>query len=203
MFKLFSYLRILDEKFFNLITDLKNNEQYQNLNQKILALDENYQKLVQFFVFSLTLFLPLVALSVMLFSIFSISNRIDEKKQILELVDLQLSINKQVQNFNNTLISSLSLNSEEDIRGMFASNPIFTSINNKISYTNFSQTPLIANYKDSQVTLKFNQISTPDLTNVLKLLYEQYKARIVQASINRSPQNKLIQGEIAVNIISN
>jgi hypothetical protein len=203
MFKIFSYLKILDEKFFNLITELKNNEQYQNLNQKILSLDEGYQRLVQFFAFSLTLFLPLFTLAGLFLIIFSVTNRIDEKKQILELLDLQLSINKQVQNFNNTLISSLSLNSEEDLKGMVASNPMFSSINNKISYTNFSQTPLISNYKDSQITLKFNQISTPDLTNILKLLYEQYKARVVQASINRSPQNKLIQGEISVNIISN
>lgn len=203
MFKIFSYLKFLDEKVFSFITDLKNNEHYTNLNQKILSLDEPYQKIIQLSSFFLILLMPIFTLSIIVLFVFSLNGRIDKKKQIIELVDLQLTLNKQVQGFSNTLISSLTLNSEEDVKSSFSANPLFYSILSKVTYTNFSQTPLIANYKDSQITMRFNQVSTPDLANLIKFFYEQYKARIVQTSINRSPQNKLIQGEISFNIISN
>ena len=203
MFKLFNYLKYIDERVFSFISEVKNNEHYSNLNQKILSLDEPYQKLIQLSTFCIVLFMPVFIFLITLSVIFNATDRINQKKHILELVETQLSLSKQVQSYSNTLISPMGITSEDDIKSNLSANPLLASINSKISYANFNQVPLISNYKDSQLTMRFNQISTPDLANLIKFFYEQYKARIIQSSINRSPQNKLIQGEISFNIISN
>ena len=123
--------------------------------------------------------------------------------EIIELADTQLSLNKQLQAFSNTLIASNSINSEEDLRSAVGSNPALAGTNAKLTYKDFNQTPLVGNYKDSQFTISFNEVSTPDLASVLSFFFEQYKARIVKANLNRSAQKKLLQGEIGLNIISN
>lgn len=203
MFKLFNYLRILDEKFFTIIADFKNSEFYSNLNQKIITLDEPYQKLIQTSSFCLILFLPIIVSLFVFTSIYNSNTRISQKKEVLELIDVQLSLNKQVETFNNTVVTSALISSEEDFKNAISSNPLLSVLSNKISYSEFNQSPLMSNFKDSLITLKFNEISTPDLANVVSFFYEEYKARIVKTSINRDSQKKLLQGEVSFNIISN
>lgn len=203
MFKLFSYLKILDEKIFAMIADLKNSPSYTNLNQKIVSLDAPYQKVLQFSSFALILFLPIIVGLFMLSLIYSVNSRIGHKLEIIELADIQLSLNKNFQAFSNTIIATDSINTEDDLRSALAGNPALAGTSAKISYKDFNQSPLIGNYKDSQLTISFSEVSTPDLASVLSFFLEQYKARIVKANLNRSTQKKLLQGEIALNIISN
>jgi hypothetical protein len=203
MLKIFSFLKILDEKIFALVADLKNSSAYIELNQKLVSLDDPIQKSIQFSSFALVLLFPIIILIIMTTTIYNTNERISQKNEILQLADLQLALSKQLQSFSNTVISESTLNSEEDLKANFSSNPMLSSAASKISYKDFNQTPLIGNYKDSQVTLSFNELSTPDLVSILNAILSQYKARITKASLNRSAQKKLLQGEISLNIISN
>lgn len=203
MLKVFSYLKLLDEKIFALVADFKNGDFYNNLNQKINSLDEPVQKAIQLCCFSLVLFIPIIVGTLLVVMIYNTSSRISHKSQIVELTEIQLSLTKQVEKFNNTIIAQSSVETEDDIRSAITNNTTIGAMAPKIDYKNFNQTPLVGNFKDSQLTITFNEISTIDLADLLNFFYKEYKARIINASLNRNDKKKLLDGEISFNIISN
>ena len=203
MYRIFAFFKVIDEKIFSAIGEFKQNEQYITINQKISNLDDAYQKLIRNTIFVFLFFLPIAVTFSTFYILYNKLDSISTKKEILQLIDHQLVLIKQVDQFSASLISNQSMSSEEDVKTSIASNPTLSGLNTKLSYENFTQTPMAGNLNANELSIKFSEISTPDLTSLIKFLFENYKARISHININRNEQRKLLQGELNIHVISN
>lgn len=201
--KLFKHFKLVDEKIFNLVTDLKSNEQYSQFNQKILSLEDSVQNIIKNILFFTIMFSPIVITAIIYFKISMQNDIISSKKQIISLSDTHAKLERNIKSFSNGLISNEQINSEEDVKNLVSSNPLVSGILPRIGFDNFSQTPLSGNLKESTLTLKFSEISTGDLSNLMKFAYQSFKSRLAFVSITRNDQSKLLMGELTLTIISN
>lgn len=201
--KLFRHFKVIDEKIFGFISDLKSNEQYIQFNQRILSLDDSLQNLIKNSIFIVILFLPILVLILVYTSISSQQDFISLKRQFLHLSETHQSLEKSIQSFNNGLIASNPINTEDDIKTMISSNPLVSNILPRLGFENFNQSPLSGNIKESNLQIKFSEFSTIDLSSFIKFTYQSLKSRVTFVSITRDEQSKKIFGELSLTIISN
>jgi len=197
----FSFFQKIDEKIFALINDWKSKDSYQQINQKIMSLEDQQQKLITKSLFMTFTLLPLATALILLVFVFAKSSRIADKEDLLTLSDHQLVIAKQFERFSSEMIAQISVSSDDEIKSSLSQSPV-AHLQRKLNFNSFVQTPVGGSYGANSLNLKFSQISTPDLATLTRYFYENFRIRILGANIERNNTNKLLNGELSLHFYS-
>lgn len=137
----------------------------------------------------------------------NLNNEIKTKKNIYELSNKIINIDKDLQLNRKFILSNLMIQNsqefEQRISDIINAAKIKTS---NISIQGLKSLTIASNYNQISGNLQFNNISTTDLSQLLMNLYIQQKIKISNINVSKDNNNQLLKGNIFIvhyNEISN
>jgi hypothetical protein len=196
------FFKTLDEKIFEQCKKWQESPNFQQLNQKILSLDEPLKYIIQKSIIGLLFFIPLSCLLFSFFFLYQKHSMISDKKILIEQIATLSDIVNAPKELEHSLVSPLSINSDQDIMQLIQNTHNLKNTASKISFEELFKEPYVPGLSQINVQLTFNKLSSPELSSIMTLLYEQLKIRIQSVSVDRDNALKLLKGKIALNFYS-
>lgn len=189
----------IDEYIFQKIDLLKNDGSFQKINDLLMGIDEERQKIfIQIFVF-LFLIAPFIFVTGIWWGNHNLRNSIEIKSQILEQIATLNGSKDTLVNVSSNFVSPMPILGREDldnkIRNIMSQSGIDQS---KVHVTNFNQLSTSSSISKIEATLNFTSFGTQDFSNFMRSLVEQEKFKIMRVNLTKNTNTNLLQGELTL-----
>ncbi len=189
----------LDQFIFNKIDQLKTDSGLLKLNDLLLNLTDDQQRIfIQVLVFSFIL-VPYFFLGIFWWSNHSIKTRLDFKNQIIDQIALLNGNRDTLSNVTNNYLSTNGINSRDEIEGKIINIASRYNINsNKIRLLDFSPISTSNTITKTEAKIKFTDFGTQDFSNFMRELVEIEKFKIYKVDLNKNIDNSLLEGTLEI-----
>ncbi len=189
----------LDQFIFSKIDQLKNDSGLLKLNDLLLNLTDDQQRIfIQVLVFSFIL-VPYFFLGIFWWSNHSIKSRLDFKNQIIDQIALLNGNRDTLSNVTNNYLSTNGINSRDEIEGKIINIASRYNINsNKIRLLDFSPISTSNTITKTEAKIKFTDFGTQDFSNFMRELVEIEKFKIYKVDLNKNIDNSLLEGTLEI-----
>lgn len=189
----------LDQFIFNKIDQLKNDSGLLKLNDLLLNLTDDQQRIfIQILVFSFIL-VPYFFLGIFWWSNHTIKTRLDFKNQIIDQIALLNGNRDTLSNVTNNYLSTNGINSRDEIEGKIINIASRYNINsNKIRLLDFSPISTSNTITKTEAKIKFTDFGTQDFSNFMRELVEIEKFKIYKVDLNKNIDNSLLEGTLEI-----
>lgn len=189
----------IDQFIFNKIDQLKNDSGLLKLNDLLLNLSDEQQRIfIQVLVFSFIL-IPYLFLTIFWWSNSSIKSRLDFKNQIIDQISLLNGNRDTLSNVTNSYLSTNGINSRDEIEGKLVNIASRYNINsNKVRLLDFSPVSTSSTVTKIEAKVKFSDFGTQDFSNFMRELVEVEKFKIYKIDLNKNIDNSLLEGTLEI-----
>lgn len=189
----------IDQFIFNKIDQLKNDSGLLKLNDLLLNLTDDQQRIfIQVLVFSFIL-VPYFFLGIFWWSNHTIKSRLDFKNQIIDQIALLNGNRDTLSNVTNNYLSTNGINSRDEIEGKLVNIASRYNINsNKIRLLDFSPISTSTTITKTEAKIKFTDFGTQDFSNFMRELVEIEKFKIYKVDLNKNLDNSLLEGTLEI-----
>lgn len=189
----------LDQFIFSKIDQLKNDSGLLKLNDLLLNLTDDQQRIfIQVLVFSFIL-VPYFFLGIFWWSNHSIKSRLDFKNQIIDQIALLNGNRDTLSNVTNNYLSTNGINSRDEIEGKIINIASRYNINsNKIRLLDFSPISTSNTITKTEAKIKFTDFGTQDFSNFMREIVEIEKFKIYKVDLNKNIDNSLLEGTLEI-----
>jgi hypothetical protein len=189
----------IDQFIFAKLDQLKNESSFQKINDLMLNLNDEQQKiLTQIIVFSIII-IPYLFISVFWWSNHKIKQTIENKNQIIEQIAYLNGNKDALNNVSVKYLAGNAINSQDEIRSKLVNIASRYQINSgKVtveSYNILSSTSTITKIESS---ISFHDFGTQDFSNFMREIVEVEKFKITNIDIHRNNETNLLQGKIDI-----
>jgi hypothetical protein len=189
----------IDQFIFNKIDQLKNDSGLLKLNDLLLNLTDDQQRIfIQVLVFSFIL-IPYFFLGIFWWSNHNIKTRLDFKTQIIDQIALLNGNRDTLSNVTNNFLSSNGINSRDEIEGKIINIASRYNINsNKVRLLDFNPISTSTTITKTEAKIKFTDFGTQDFSNFMRELVEIEKFKIYKVDLNKNIDNSLLEGTLEI-----
>lgn len=189
----------IDDFIFKKLDFLKNNGDFQKLNDAISNLDESGQKLAaQITTFSFIL-LPFICVIILWWGNFQVKNGLEEKKQIIDQIALFEGNQSSLNNISANYLSPNAITGKEDLDNRIINILSQNGIDqNKVSVSNFQQTSTSSTVAKIEADLNFNNFGIKDFSAFMRALIERERFKLVKVDFIKNKENNVLQGTISL-----
>lgn len=189
----------IDQFIFNKIDQLKNDSGLLKLNDLLLNLTDDQQRIfIQVLVFSFIL-IPYFLLGIFWWSNHNIKTRLDFKTQIIDQIALLNGNRDTLSNVTNNFLSSNGINSRDEIEGKIINIASRYNINsNKVRLLDFNPISTSTTITKTEAKIKFTDFGTQDFSNFMRELVEIEKFKIYKVDLNKNIDNSLLEGTLEI-----
>lgn len=189
----------IDQFIFNKIDQMKNDSGLLKLNDLLLNLTDDQQRVfIQVLVFSFIL-VPYFFLGIFWWSNHTIKSRLNYKNQIIDQIALLNGNRDTLNNVTNNFLSTNGINSRDEIEGKIINIASRYNINsNKIRLLDFSPISPSNTITKTEAKIKFTDFGTQDFSNFMRELVEIEKFKIYKVDLNKNIDNSLLEGTLEI-----
>lgn len=189
----------IDQFIFNKLDQLKNDSSFQKMNDVLLNLNDDQQKvLIQVLVF-LSILAPYFIIASFWWSNNTIRSRLDQKNQILEQISLLNGNRDTLMNVSSRLLTTPAIASREEIENKIINIASRYNINsNKVHVVDFNTLNSTSSMAKIESTIQFNDFGTLDFSNFMREIVDVEKFKILKVDLTKNPDNGLLQGKIEI-----
>jgi len=189
----------IDQFIFNKIDQMKNDSGLLKLNDLLLNLTDDQQRVfIQVLVFSFIL-VPYFFLGIFWWSNHTIKSRLNYKNQIIDQIALLNGNRDTLNNVTNNFLSTNGINSRDEIEGKIINIASRYNINsNKIRLLDFSPISTSNTITKTEAKIKFTDFGTQDFSNFMRELVEIEKFKIYKVDLNKNIDNSLLEGTLEI-----
>lgn len=185
----------IDQFIFARLDQLKNEASFQKLNELLLNLNDEQQKLfAQLLVFTLIL-IPYLFSITMWWSNSVIKKRIETKNQIIEQI-AYLSGNKDtLNNISSRYLSTSAMLNKEDLENRIVNIASRHQIGaNKLEVQNFNVLGSTSSMSKIEAKINFHDFGTNDFSNFTREIIDIERFKIVAIDLKKNNESNLLQG---------
>jgi len=191
-----SVSKIIDKQLFKWVDQLKATAQYSQLTSQLESIPEDYGKYVNQGLTYFLSFFPIIILAAMAIYFMIAQGTISDKRDLLnQLIDTNY-LSSEVQMYERSLVGRLKITSLNDMKNevsrLAASQGIEAS---SLSVETFN-TETIGGLNKSKANLKVENLNTPSLIALLRVLAVNEKFKINNLSLKRTTDS--ISGNISL-----
>lgn len=191
-----SISKLVDNQLFKWIDLLKSTPQYSQFSSQLESIPENYGKYVNQGLTYFLSFFPLIILFAMAIYFAIAQSKIEDKRELLnQLIDTS-SLATEVSQYERTLVGKRSITNLNDMKkeiNRIASQQGISA--NNVSVETFD-TQSIGGISKSKANLKLDDLNTPSLIALLRVLSVNEKFKINSLDLNRT--TNAISGNISL-----
>jgi hypothetical protein len=189
----------IDQFIFSKIDQVKNDSSLLKVNDLLLNLSDDQQKIfIQVLVFGFIL-IPYLFLSIFWWSNSNIKSKLEVKNQILEQVGLLSGNRDTLSNISMKYLSTNGISSREEIENKIINIASRYNINsNKVRLLDFSPMSTSSTVTKIEAKIKFTDFGTLDFSNFMREIVEVEKFKIYKVVLNKNVDNSLLEGTIEI-----
>lgn len=191
----------IDQFIFTKCDEWRATDKYHQLNQQLIQLNVPQRQLIVSGLFLTICSIPVLTFIFFYFFNLGIYHSLQNKNEILTKMDQIFSLEKGMNQFEETLITTQPISSENELKAMIEKLPNNASLKNRISFSSLEQTPIGNSYFLNEITIQVHKISTTELANMHKIFYQNLKARFYKTSLQRT-EEKLLTGSFSMRFYS-
>ncbi|MBC7540918.1 MAG: hypothetical protein H7281_19005 [Bacteriovorax sp.] len=189
----------IDEFIFQKLDFFKSDASFQKINELLVSLDEDQQKLfAQLLTFTLII-IPYLFVMTLWWGNHKARVNHDVKSQILEQVSTLNGNKETLANVSSTYLAPVAILGAEDldnkIRNLMSANSIEQS---KVRVLNFTQVSTTSSIAKIEAILSFQNFGTLDFSNFVRTLVEQEKFKVLRISLIKNKTTNLLSGEVSL-----
>lgn len=194
-----SFFSSIDKFIFSKLDVLKNDSFMVRINDSILALDEQKQKVISQIITFTFIFIPFAVAALFWFTNYQLKKEIEIKKQIVEQVEVMNSSNQTLATVSQDSVALTSIARQNDLENRIRNILSISGIDQqKVNVTDFSQASTSSSITKINATLNFSKFGTQDFSKFLRALIDRERFKIYDIEINRNQSNDLLDGTISV-----
>lgn len=189
----------IDQFVFTKLDQLKNDSNFQKLNDVLLNMNDEQQKtFMQVLVFT-AIIVPYFMICLFWWSNSNIKNRVEIKNQIVEQISLLNGNKDTLNNISVKYLSTKGLQSKEEIENKIVNIASRYNINsNKIKLIDFFPISSTSTVAKTEAKIKFSDFGTMDFSNFMREIVDIEKFKILRVDLTKNIDNGLLQGTIEV-----
>lgn len=189
----------IDQFIFNKLDQLKNDTSFQKLNDILLNLNDEQQKIfIQLIVFAMIL-IPYLFITFFWWSNSTIRQRLDYKNQILDQISLLNGNKDTLANISVKYLSTNGITSREEIENKIVNIASRYNINaNKVQLLDFFPVNSTSTMSKIEAKIKFSDFGTMDFSNFMREIVDVEKFKILKVDLTKNSDNALLQGTIEI-----
>jgi hypothetical protein len=189
----------IDQFIFAKLDQLKSDTNFQKLNDVLLNLNEEQQKIfIQVIVFA-SILIPYIIISIFWWSNSQIKSRLDFKNQIIDQISVLNGNKDSLQSISDKYLAAYTFNSREEVENKIVNIASRYNINtNKIMVVDFNTISTTSTVSKIETKLKFSDFGTMDFSNFIREIVDVEKFKILKLDLNKNNENNLLQGTIEV-----
>lgn len=194
-----SLFRPIDEAIFKAVDEIKGNPQIGKISDEIAALPENQQKIVNQILSILLILLPFLIVIMLFTQNATQKKNIAVKNEIIRLLTETNQKNNELALTSRHIIGTGTINEIGDLQRLIRSSLSSRGASpDAITITDFDQTNAGDSLTRTVATLNFTNLTTQNFTAVLQDLLTQQKMKISALQIEKTIEQKLIQGSLEI-----
>lgn len=189
----------IDQFIFNKLDQLKSDSSFQKVNDLLLNLNDEQQKIfIQVLVFSLII-VPYFVLAGFWWSNSAIRNRLELKSQIIDQISLFNGNKDALSNLSNRYLSTNGISNKEEFENKIVNIASKYNINpNKVQMIEFVPISTTSTVSKSEAKLRFSDFGTIDFSNFMREIVETERFKILKVDLTKNLDNSLLQGTIEI-----
>ncbi|MGZ3788691.1 MAG: hypothetical protein ACXVLQ_09225 [Bacteriovorax sp.] len=189
----------IDEFIFQKIDLFKTDSSFQKINEFLIGLEEDKQKLFAQIITFACLVIPYLFVMTLWWGNHKTKKNIEIKNQIMEQIATLNGNRDTLANVSSAYVSPVSIMGQEDfdnkIRNFMSAANIDQS---KVHILNFNQVSASSNISKIEATVSFKNFGTQDFSNFMRSLIEQEKFKVLKINLIKDKTSDLLQGEISL-----
>lgn len=187
----------IDEFLFRIVEEALALPFVRKVADELQALPENQQKAINQILTGLILFVPILLLTILVWSNQRASAEIEIKKEILKISKELQSQKQSINSMGQGLMGPSALQSEQDFTNLMRDLLRGRSISpNSVNISHFDQTPVSDGLVQSIIGLSFSELTTQDITNMLVDFIQYQKVKVQAVEIQKNPTTSHLQGSV-------
>lgn len=189
----------IDQWIFSKLDQVKNDSSLGKVNDLLLNLTDDQQKIfIQSMVF-LFIFAPYFVVIFMWWSNSTIKSKLESKNQIIEQIALLNGNRDALTNASMKFLSSNGINSRDEIENKIVNIASRYNINSsKVHLIDFSPLSSTSTITKTEAKIKFNDFGTQDFANFMREIVDVEKFKIYKVDLNKNTNSSLLEGTIEV-----
>ncbi len=188
----------VDEFIFQKLDLLKNDSSVSKINEFMLTLEEQQQRLVTQAITFGFIIIPFIAVLSIWWSNSKIKQGIQTKTQILEQIS-QLNANKSaLMTVSNNYIAPYAISSQMDLDNKVRSIMSSNNIDAKKANVRFNLLSTTSSVTKVEAIINFHDFGTQDFSNFLRNLTENERFKVTKVNLTKNTSTNLLQGELTL-----
>ncbi len=197
-----AFLKI-DQFIFNKLDQLKSDSSIQKLNDIILNLSDEQQKIFSQIIVFGAILIPYLIISIFLFMNYKVRNRIQQKVAVIEQVNLYKGNSRSLQSITDNYLNSNSIFSQGDLESRLINIASQYSIKpEKIQVINFDINNQSTSLSSISARIKFNNFGTNDFSNFMREIINTDKFKILSVDFLKNKEDHLLNGNIEISLLA-
>jgi len=196
-----AFLKI-DQFIFSKLDQLKSDSSVQKLNDIVLNLTDEQQKIFSQVIVFGAILIPYIFIAVFFLFNHSIKNKISQKTSVIEQINLYKGNSRSLQSITDNYLNSTSIFSQGDLESRLINIASQYSIKpEKVQVVNFDMNNRSSSLASIHARIKFSNFGTNDFSNFMREIINTDKFKILSVDFLKNKQDDLLNGNIEISLL--